>query len=263
MDPLAAVSGFSLERYAELAAEVSAARAEPVKVAEALGRAGVSAVDWELIHAAWSARLADPALGLSLTGPFESHYHAALDKLLGPGVEVSSETFATMLGEALAFGLPAMAQRRGLDPLAWARTSYRSRAALAADPARLDACLALAEQIAQRRLAETIPVAAAPAPAPAAAGATNDRVRGFDKDATVAAKAVGKAVLSGFDAFGSALDSVGKSLLGPGVGDRVLVQWSDGKQYGGTVAQVGKGQILVTMVDGTQNWIPEAFVKAV
>jgi hypothetical protein len=262
MDPFAPVSGLSIERYAELSAEVSAARGDPLKIAEAIGRAGVSAADWERAQAAWPARLADPAIGLALAGPFESHHHAVLDRLLGPAPDVPLEDFAAMLGEALAAGRPAMAQRRGMDALAWSRTSYRSRAALAADPGRLLACLALAEQVAQRRLAEAIPVGPA-APAPAAADAPNDRSRVFDQDASVAARAVGKAVVSGFDAFGSALDSMGKSLLGPSVGTRVLAHWSDGNKYPGTVAQIGKGQILVTMADGSQHWIPEAFVKAV
>lgn len=252
MDAQEPIAGLSIERYAELSAEVTAARGDPLKVGEALGRAGIALPLWEQAHAGWSARLADPALGAAIAASFEAPYHAALDRLLGAGPDVPPEDFVVMLGEALMWGLPAMVQRRGIDALAWARISFRSRAALAAEPGRLAASLALAGQIAERRLSGAVPPAG-----------TKEPDRAFEQDASVAAKAVGKAVVSGFDAFGSALDSVGKSLFGPGVGKPVVVQWSDGKQYPGTVAQVGKGQYLVTMGDGSQRWVPEAFVKAV
>jgi hypothetical protein len=252
MDPSEPVAGLSLERYAELSAEIAAARGDAGKIGEALGRASLALADWERAHAGWSARLSDPALGAALAGPFETRYHAALDRLLGPAPDVPPEDFAAMLGEALAFGLPGMGQRRGVDPLAWSRISFHARAAAAAEPARFLALLALAGQIGERRLSE--------ASAPHAA---RDPGKAFDKDATIAARAVGKAVVSGLDAFGSALDSMSKSLRGPAVGARVIVRWSDGKDYPGTVAQVGKGQVLVTMTDGAQHWIPEAFVKPV
>lgn len=259
MDPLAPIAGLSIDRYADLSADVAVARGDALRIGEALGRAGVSAADWEMAHAGWSARLADAVLGLPLAAQFEARYHAALDRLLGPPPDVPPEDFAAMLGEALMGGLPAMGQRRGVSPLAWSRISYRHRSALAAEPARLTAILALAGQIAERRLAGAIP-AGAPAAA-GAPGAPTDRV--FEQDATVAAKAVGKAVVSGLGALGSALDGVGKSLIGSKVGDRVIVHWSDGNKYPGTVAQVGKGQYFVTMADGAQHWIPEAFVKPV
>lgn len=255
MDPFAPIAGLSIDRYADLSADVAAARGDALKIGEALGKAGVSAADWEMANAGWSARLADPVLGLPLAGQFEARYHAALDRLLGPPPDVPPEDFAAMLGEALMGGLPSMGQRRGVNPLAWSRISYRHRSALASDPARLTACLALAGQIAERRLAGAIPAGAAAAAQSPPAG------RGFEQDATHAAKAVGKAVVSGLDAFGSALDQMGKSLMGPSVGARVVVHWSDGNKYPGTVAQVGKAQYLVTMADGAQHWIPEAFVK--
>lgn len=247
MDPLSPVSGVSLERYAEISADVAAARGDAAKVAEALKRGGLSQADWDLSHAGWSARLADPVMGAQIAGAFEAKYHAALDKLLGPAPDVPPEDFAMMLGEALMGGLPSMGQSRRIDPLTWSRISFRGRTAAAAEPGRLAALMAVSGQIAERRLS-----GAAKAPPPAKA---------FEQDASVAAKAVGKAVLSGLDAFGSALDSVGKSLLTHSVGAAVVVTWSDGKKYPGTVAQIGKGQYYVTMADGSQHWIPEAFVK--
>lgn len=251
MDPFAPIAGLSLARYADLSADVAVARGDALKIGEALGKAGVTAADWERAHAGWSARLADPVIGLPIAVQFEARYHDALDKLLGPPPDVPPEDFAAMLGEALMAGLPAMGKRRGVDPLAWSRISYRHRSTLASEPERLTACLALAGQIAERRLAGAVPAGAPPT--------RTDHP--FEKDATVAAKAVGKAVVSGLDAVGSVLDQVGKSIMGSKVGDRVLVHWSDGNKYPGVVAQVGKGQYQVAMADGTQHWIPEAFVK--
>lgn len=331
MDPTAPVAGLSIERYGEVLAEVLVARGDGGKVAEILGRNSVSAAEWELARSAWSARLADPASGLAIVERFEGAHHAALDKLLGPAPEVKAEEFASMVGEALATGLPGLWRRRNIDALTWSRMAHRARVTLVEEPAKLVACLAAAERVADLRLGEAplfqppgLPVsggvggaaagagggagagagggagagagggvgagagaaagsgAAAGAGAgavgsggvgvggsgaPGAAGAPGaGPVQSFDKDATVAAKAVGKAFVSGFGALGSAFDDLSKSLLGPSVGSAVVVQWSDGNKYPGTVAQVGKGQYQglyqVTMADGTQHWIPEAYVKS-
>lgn len=83
----------------------------------------------------------------------------------------------------------------------------------------------------------------------------------IEKQAEQALHSVGGAMSSGFKELGSALDSFGKSLTKPKVGSRVLVAWSDGNRYPGTVAAVGQGQYLVTMGNGQQHWIPEAYVK--
>ena len=246
MDPLSPVSGVSLEKYADVSADIALTKNDPVKIGEALGKAGVSSEVWDQVHAGWSARLADPVIGASVAPKFEARYHAALDKLMGPPPDVPPEDFAAMLGEALMGGLPAMGRSRRVDPLTWSRISFRARAAAAEEPGRLVALLSLAEQIADRRLSGAVPL---------------PPVKTFEQDATVAAKAVGKAVLSGLDAFGSAVGSLGKQILGHSVGAAVMVTWSDGRKYPGTVAQVGKDQYLVTMGDGSQHWIPEAFVK--
>jgi len=235
-----------LERYSEISAEVAAARGNAAKITEALQRGKLAQAEWEQAHAGWSARLADPILGAQIAAPFEAKYHAALDRLLGAAPDVPPEDFAVMLGEAMMGGLPAMGQSRRMDPLTWSRISYRGRTAAAGEPGRLAVLLAVAGQIAERRLS-----GAAKAPP----------TKAFEQDASVAAKAVGKAVLSGLDAFGSALDSVGKSLLTHNVGSAVIVTWSDGKKYPGTVAAIGKAQYQVTMADGSQHWIPETFVK--
>ena len=276
MDPTSPVSGVTLEQYAALSAEIAACRGDASKVTDILARGGLSAADWELAQAGWAARLTHPGMGAAIALRFEALYHEALDRLLGPTPDVPSADFAALWGEALALGLPAMWQERHLDPLAWSRISHRCRVELSADPARLAAALAIAQLVAERRVLGPAQPAHARTPSsrppPPTDGAADPKaapdaakpiVQKFDQDATVAAKAVGKAVLSGLDAFGAAMDGFGKTLLRPSVGAPVTVQWSDGKRYPGTVAKVGEGQLLVTMGDGSQHWIPDAYVKSV
>ena len=38
-------------------------------------------------------------------------------------------------------------------------------------------------------------------------------------------------------------------------GARVLVQWSDGNRYPGTVAQEANGQYLIAFGNGAQHWV--------
>ena len=62
------------------------------------------------------------------------------------------------------------------------------------------------------------------------------------------------------DALGSFFGGVAKAIAPPAVGSQVLVQWSDGNRYPGTVAQVAQGQYLVTMANGQQHWVPASLV---
>ncbi len=60
--------------------------------------------------------------------------------------------------------------------------------------------------------------------------------------------------------FGGAFDNVAKAIAPPAIGSTVMVAWSDGNKYPGTVAQVAPGQYLVTMQNGQQHWIAAQFV---
>jgi len=84
----------------------------------------------------------------------------------------------------------------------------------------------------------------------------------FERQAEQVGNAVGSAAVAGFNALGSAFDGIGKSLTAPSVGSRVMVQWSDGQRYPGTVAQVGQGQYFVTMQNGQQLWVPTNYVTS-
>jgi hypothetical protein len=45
-------------------------------------------------------------------------------------------------------------------------------------------------------------------------------------------------------------------------GSQVLVQWSDGNRYPGTVMQTAPGQVLVAFPDGRQMWVAQAYVAS-
>lgn len=267
MDLFAPIAQIPLERFAELSAELAEAEQDPAKTAEILLAQGVSTEDWNAARAGWTERIHDPVRGSPVAVRYSTLFHAALDRRKGPPPDISFEDFAALWGEALATGLPAMWQRQGITPFAWSRMSFRWISVIAQDPSRFMPFIAAAEQHARRLTQGAAPppvvhVAMPPEPAPAAAPtAEPPKQQGFEQDASVAAKAVGKAMVSGFNAFGSALDSLGKSILGPSVGQRVLVAWSDGNKYPGTVAQVGKGQYLITMPNGSQHWVAEAYIR--
>jgi hypothetical protein len=90
--------------------------------------------------------------------------------------------------------------------------------------------------------------------------AHNQHVQSFDQQASKAVNAVGDAAVAGLNALDSAFGSFAKSISGPTVGGRVLVQWSDGNRYPATVVQLAQGQVYVAMQDGRQIWVPQQFV---
>jgi hypothetical protein len=52
----------------------------------------------------------------------------------------------------------------------------------------------------------------------------------------------------------------GPALLASGTA--VLVLWSDGQRYPGTVVQFAKGHYLIAFANGRQDWIPAEYVSA-
>ncbi len=75
------------------------------------------------------------------------------------------------------------------------------------------------------------------------------------------AAAFGATVGSVFGSFGSAVDSFATAAVGGlAVGSPVLVQWSDGNHYPGTITQVAQGQYQCAFPDGRQVWIPAGYV---
>lgn len=77
MDPYSPINGISIERYADLAADVSEI-SDPREQADTVGKKGVSASDWEAAKAGWTARMQDPTLNGAVGARFMPLYQAAL-----------------------------------------------------------------------------------------------------------------------------------------------------------------------------------------
>ena len=75
------------------------------------------------------------------------------------------------------------------------------------------------------------------------------------------AAAFGNDVGNAFNSFGSALGSFVNSAVGSVTqGSHVMVQWSDGQRYPGTVTMMQGGQVQVAFPDGRQVWVPQQYV---
>jgi hypothetical protein len=82
----------------------------------------------------------------------------------------------------------------------------------------------------------------------------------FEQHTNQAAAAVAGAAVAGWNALGAGLNYVASAVMS--VGARVLVTWSDGNRYPGTIVALGQGQHLVAMSDGQQHWIGTNYITA-
>ena len=117
MDPFAPINGISLERYAELASDVSEI-SDPGKQAEAVALKGVSSVDWEAAKAGWTARMQDMSLMGQVASRFMPLYQAALARK-SPAPQVSYEDYVAMCGCPPVMGIEAMLAHYKLTMAQW------------------------------------------------------------------------------------------------------------------------------------------------
>jgi hypothetical protein len=82
----------------------------------------------------------------------------------------------------------------------------------------------------------------------------------FEQHTNQAAAAVAGAAVAGWNALGAGINYVASAAMS--VGTRVLVTWSDGNRYPGTIVALGQGQHLVAMTDGQQHWIGTNYITA-
>ncbi|MDI1484404.1 hypothetical protein [Polyangium sp. y55x31] len=222
----------------------------------------------QIMHAGLSSTLARQDLDLFRYTQIAFHWNAAMSRdmqtfvayvcaveqellrLHRGGERRPIATLATLIGtQATAFAQPA-------EPPAAPMDEPTPAAAPASVPAPAPAPAAAPAPAPASVPAPAAAAAAAPTPAP------TQQPKSLEQEAAEAARAVEGALKNGFDKLGHALDSFGRSLSKPGVGSAVLVAWSDGNKYPGTVAQIAQGQYFVTMSNGEQYWVAEQYISA-
>ena len=278
------INGISLERYAELGAELDGIT-DPDQQAEVVGKHGIARADWESAMAGWTARMQE----MSDMGQTASRYmqllNAAVAKTKG-NTSVTFEDFCAMSAVIQVFGPQAMHGQYDLSQGDWTTISSHWNTQIASDPMNLGMRrnqLIEAEAARLQSGGQAKPVQiqrSAPGAAPAgdfgvAAGnaqfqaatgiaATNPHDQfGAANAQGAAAMNYSNQVAAGFGAaaagLGGALNQAfGGSPLVPG--RQVLVQWSDGNKYPATLTQNNGPQSQVTFPDGRQIWIESRFL---
>ncbi len=269
MDPYAPINGISLERYAELGAELDGITA-PHEQTKKVGELGVSAADWEAAKQGWTARMQDMSLMGQVATRYMQLYNAALASKKGTA-SLSFEDWVHVSAGIAVFGYEAAMNQFGLSMGDWTTISAHWQNELSRDPMNLAVRKnQLQEQETQQLRAggqpRQIQVTRGPAGAAPAGGAA-----AFDPNAHAAmqmqgaaqnqqawmaysAGVMGSPAVQGAMQLGGAMNAlVGGSPLMPG--RRVMVRWSDGKQYPGTIMQMHGAQAQIVFPDGSQHWI--------
>jgi hypothetical protein len=320
MDPYAPINGISLERYADLSAELDGIT-DPGKQAEIIEKLGVSRVDWEAAKHGWTARMQDMSLMGQVATRFMPLYQAALAKKKGPAPQVTFEDYVAMSGCVPVIGFEGMLAHYKLTNTQWTQIAGDWNNKIASNPQYMQYGMLVQQESARIRaggqpkpvnigapaataISGGAPVAAPPpapnmgppamggmgapaavpgygippmqapnayAPQPAAPAAYpqanpygQQQYNPHNPNAYGNAQAnqFGAQVGGAFNAFGSALGSFVDGAVGAcAVGSRVLVQWSDGNRYPGTVMQHAQGQYQIAFPDGRQVWVPQAYVS--
>ena len=202
--------------------------------------------------------------------------------------EISFEDYVGMSGVAKAWGIERMLAHYGIDMARWTQIATSWNQTIPTDMARYGMYGMLVEQEGTRvatggtpRALGAAPTAPAPAPQQAQPGQQYPQQQypqqqypqqqypqqqqqpytgqQFERDAAKVGNAIGNAASAGFSALGNAFGGLAKPST-IAVGPRVLVTWTDGNRYPGTVAQVAQGQYLITRGDGQQHWIGAGYV---
>ncbi len=293
MDPYAPIAGISLERYAELGADITGV-SDKEEIARIVESKGVARADWDAAVSGWTARMQDMSLMGQVATAYMPLYQAALARKQASSGQakptVTFEEYVGMAGAAAAIGYEGMLGYYKIDGATWTLIAGDWNSKIPTSPQYMSYGM-LVEQESARIRAGGMPRpvqigggAGAPAaqphaqPAQPAYGAPQQQPQqqqpqqawgqnpyaqpspdqAFLNQAGHAANAFAGAAAAGFGALGQAFNS---AVMGPG--SRVMVTWSDGNRYPGTVAQLASGQVYVTMSDGRQLWVPQHLVAAV
>jgi len=231
------IAGISLERYAELGAEVSHTQDtdEQARIVESLG---VSRQSWEAAVQGWTARMQDMSDMGQIATRYMSLYQAAVNQKQGT-VEVSFEDWACMEAAIQVFGIQGMLGHYGIDQGTWTQIAGHWTQQLSTDPMRYGMQRNNIHQQESARLragGQPKPVniqRSAPAAQPQAAAPQAS----YQPPPQPAAPA------------------------GLAVGGRVAVQWADGNHYAGTISELNDNQANVSFPNGQQMWVERRWLS--
>ncbi len=280
------ISGITLERFAELGAEVADSVNDPEAQARIVESKGVSRADWEAASKGWIARMQDPALMGRVAMAYMPLYQAALAKKKGT-VDVSYDDYVALSGARAALGAPRFAAQYGLDDVTWTLIAGSWNAKIPTDPSYRMYGMQVEQEsnrIKQGGAPKPVSITSnsgtrtsggggvvAPIPVQPPqnaqelqnqmmADAVRQQVAQVQANANAKAAAAYGNVAANVGFLGqAALGVMGMGAIAAGIGPgmAVLVQWSDGKRYPGQCTQVANGQVCVTFGDGRQVWVPE------
>lgn len=277
MDPYAPINGISLERYAELSADVADHVNDRERQAQIVASKGVSRADWEAASAGWIARMQDMSLMGQVATRYMPLYQAALAKKSGGVPTVSFDGFVAMSGAAKAWGMDRMLAHYQIDMPKWTQIAGHWTTQVGQNPLQYGGYGIQVEAEAARLglggapqpvsigapagapQAQQAPTHGAYAP-PVAQGQYGQPYGGqqsYNQQAAELGAQFGNAV----NVFGGAVSSfVGSAVATLATGAAVLVQWSDGNRYPATVVSSQGGQVQVAFPDGRQIWVPQNYV---
>lgn len=269
MDPYAPINGISLERYADLGAELDGIT-DPAQQQAKVATLGVSAADWEAAKSGWTARMQDMSLMGQVATRYMQLYNAALAAKKGVA-SLSFEDWVAVSAAIQVYGYEGAMNYYKLSQGDWTTIGAHWTTELSRDPMGLAVKRnALQEQESQRLRSggqpKPIEVKRAAAGAPAAGGGV-----AFDQGAAQAAMMQGaqanqaqwmaySAGVMNQGAVQAAVQMAGAMNVAGGgsaliVGRAVLVQWSDGNKYPATILQVHGNQCQIVFQNGQNMWV--------
>ncbi|MBM4376551.1 MAG: hypothetical protein FJ095_15825 [Deltaproteobacteria bacterium] len=276
MNPYAPIQGISLERYADLGAELDGIEGEAEKEAK-IASLGVPLDDWRAAVEGWTARMQDMSLMGQVATRYMQHYNAALAAKKGVA-HVSFEDFCAISASVQVFGFEGSMRHFGLSQGEWTTISSHWMGELSRDPMNLAVRRnQLQEQEALRLRSGGQPgkvsverrAAGTPAPSggvgldPNAAMAmqmqaamAHNQQHAYGGAAAAAAAMQQQGALGMMGGLGM-MSGFGAPPPTGGIepGKQVLVAWSDGNKYPATVTQVNGAQANLVFPNGQTMWV--------
>lgn len=276
VDPYAPINGISLERYAELGAELDGITDSAQQV-QKVGTLGVSAADWEAAKAGWTARMQDMSLMGQVATRYMQLYNAALASKKGT-VSCSFDDWCAVSAAIQVFGYEGAMAHYKLSQGDWTTISAHWQTELAKDPMNL----AVRKNSMQEQEAQRLRGGGQPKPCNFTRGAAGAAPAGgagaFDPNAANAAMMQGAAQnQAAWTAYSAGVmnqpamqmaigmqGAMNALTGGPSfvIGQRVMVQWSDGNRYPANVMQLSATHVQIAFPNGQTHWVEPRYLSA-